>query len=98
MEKVLKFRKKPVVIEATQWFKTGDHPEVREIAPTDDLYFTGMGGATLIDREQYGVIGTLESPNHLVSPGDWVITGVQGEFYPCKPDIFEQTYEKVENE
>lgn len=95
MEKMLKFRKKPVVIEATQWFKLGDHPEVREIAPTDDLYFTGMGGATLIDREQYGVIGTLESPNHLVTPGDWVITGVQGEHYPCKPDIFEQTYEKV---
>jgi len=92
----MKFRKKPVVIEATQWFKSGDHPDVRDIADTDDLYFTGMGGATLTNRESFGVIGTLESPNHLVQPGDWIITEVQGEVYPCKPDIFEQTYEKVE--
>lgn len=88
-----KFRKKPVVIEAAQWFKHGDHPAVRVIAPTDDLFFTGMGGATLTDREKHGVLGTLESPNHLVTPGDWIITGVQGEMYPCKPDIFAATYE-----
>ena len=43
-------------------------------------------------REKFGVIGTLESPNHLVTPGDWIITGVKGELYPCKPDIFEATY------
>jgi acyl carrier protein len=92
----MQFRKKPVVIEATQWHKQGDHPQVRPIAPSDDLFFTGMGGATLTNREQYGVIGTLESPNHLVSPGDWIITGVQGERYPCKPDIFAATYEAVE--
>lgn len=89
------FRKRPVVVEAVQWFKTGDHAEVREIGPLDDLYFTGMGGATLVDREKYGVIGTLESPKHLVTPGDWIIKGVHGEFYPCKPDIFEKTYESV---
>ena len=87
-----KFTKKPVTISATQWFKNGDHPQVRAIAPSDDLFFTGMGGATLTDREKYGVIGTLESPNHLVTPGDWIITGVAGEHYPCKPDIFEATY------
>jgi hypothetical protein len=89
------YRKKPVVIEATQWLKNGDHPMVRPIAATDDLFFTGMGGAALIDREKYGVVGTLESPNHLVSPGDWIITGVKGELYPCKPDIFAATYEPV---
>lgn len=92
----MKFRKKPVVIEATQWFKHGDHPAVRPMAGTDDMYFTGMGGAVLkleVERSAYGVIGTLESPNHLVTPGDWIITGVQGEHYPCKPDIFAATYE-----
>ena len=86
------FTKKPVTIAAIQWFKNGDHPQVRAIAPSDDLFFTGVGGATLTDREKYGVIGTLESPNHLVTPGDWIITGVAGEHYACKPDIFEATY------
>lgn len=42
-----------------------------------------------------GVIDTLEGP-HIVSPGDWIITGVKGEKYPCKPDIFEATYESAE--
>lgn len=75
----MKFRKKPVVIEATQWFKDGDHPAVR---PSVD---------------GYGAIDTLEGC-HTVTPGDWVITGVAGEHYPCKPDIFAATYEAVEEE
>jgi hypothetical protein len=45
----------------------------------------------------HGWIDTLEG-GHTVCPGDWVITGVQGERYPCKPDIFEATYEPVEAE
>lgn len=73
----MKFRKRPVVIEAAQWFKMGDHPEVKP--------YNG----------NFGWIDTLEG-GHIVTPGDWVITGVQGEHYPCKPDIFEQTYELVE--
>ncbi len=77
----MKFRKKPVVIEATQWFKDGDHPAV--------LQSLGNNG-------WYPYIDTLEGP-HLVSPGDWIITGVKGEHYPCKPDIFEMTYERVES-
>ena len=88
----LRFTKKPVTIVASQWFKSGDHPAVRDISDSDDLFFTGMGGATLIEREKFGVIGTLESPSHLVTPGDWIITGVRGEHYPCKPDFFEETY------
>ena len=75
----MKFRKKPVVIEATQWFKMGDHPKV----------FMGQ----LSDRPR---IDTLEGPM-FVDVGDWIITGVKGEHYPCKPDIFEATYERVEN-
>jgi hypothetical protein len=73
----MKFRKKPVVIEATQWFKDGDHPAV----------FSALEGK--------GAIQTLEGW-HEVTPGDWIITGVKGEYYPCKPDIFDMTYERVE--
>lgn len=69
-----KYRKKPVVIEATRWFKDGDHPAVR------------------LSHYGYGAIDTLEG-GHVVTPGDWIITGVKGEHYPCKPDIFEMTYE-----
>ena len=75
----MKFRKKPVVIEATQWFKDGDHPAVHPHESAHGL----------------GEIDTLEGP-HTVTPGDWIITGVKGEHYPCKPDIFEMTYERVE--
>ena len=77
-----KFRKKPVVIEATQWFKDGDHPAVRPSR------FTQV-------TKRVGVIDTLEG-EMTVTPGDWIITGVKGEHYPCKPDIFEATYEAVE--
>ena len=76
----MKFRKKPVVIEATQWFKMGDHPEVVE--------------ATLSGMPVFW-IETLEG-GHIVTVGDWIITGVKGEHYPCKPDIFDMTYEPVE--
>ncbi len=78
-----KFRKKPVVIDAVQW--TGKN--VEEIHK-----FIGEGG-------QYngGVsfqIFTLEG-DHTANKGDWVIKGIKGEFYPCKPDIFDATYEAV---
>lgn len=78
----MKFRKKPVVIEATQWFKNGDHPSVRQYWTHDP---EGKG---------WGWIDTLEG-GHIVMPGDWIITGVKGEHYPCKPDIFEMTYEAM---
>lgn len=74
------FRKKPVVIEATQWFQHGDHPAVQERWDSGDPVC---------------FINTLEG-DHIVTPGDWIITGVKGEHYPCKPDIFEMTYEPVE--
>jgi len=48
------------------------------------------------DMHVHGWIDTLED-GHTVCPGDWIIRGVKGELYPCKPDIFEQTYEKVED-
>ena len=74
-----KFRKKPVVIEAIQY--TGDNKhEMRD-------FISGN-----IDERQGLSIETLEGWLH-ASPGDWIIKGVNGEFYPCKPDIFEKTYE-----
>lgn len=78
-----KYRKKPVVIEAVQWLKEGDHPEV---------FIHREGGQVWVNGRAY--IETLEG-RHLVTPGDWIITGVHGEHYPCKPDIFEKTYEAV---
>ena len=73
----MKYRKKPVVIEATQWFKDGDHPAVVSGKLSEMPVFW---------------INTLEGEMY-VTPGDWIITGVKGEHYPCKPDIFELTYE-----
>lgn len=77
------YRKKPVVIEAVQWFKLGDHQAVREYRTYDP------------EMKACGWIETLEG-GHIVTPGDWIITGVKGEHYPCKPDIFAMTYELVE--
>lgn len=96
-----KFRKKPVIIEATQWFKNGDHLE--DGSPDREgqvvRYFrrpdvSGSSECRHCERamHDHGWIDTLEG-GHIVCPGDWVITGVQGEIYPCKPDIFAATYE-----
>jgi hypothetical protein len=149
------YRKKPVVIEAVQWFKDGDHPEVESRAPKiifdragnyfyvarydnallaqgwlavePDSEIARANGAYLpfafyevksgdqcpvTDRpdllarysEQQkwtdapaamGYVKTLEG-GHFVTPGDWIIRGVKGELYPCKPDIFAATYEPYE--
>lgn len=80
------FRKKPIVIEAEQWF-----PGI-EIDGVDE-----SGAAQYIHNLKFDQawIETLEG-GHVVSPGDWIITGIAGEKYPCKPDIFEATYEKVD--
>jgi len=77
-----KFRKKPVIIEAVQYT-----PE------NDDEMIQHLDGCTGWHMSSDGlVIPTLEG-YHLARRGDWIIKGVQGEFYPCKPDIFEATYE-----
>ena len=107
----MKFRKKPVVIQATQWFMNGDHPldystEYQEQQGWEGeivryYRYPGQDGHATICRHcsnimhDHGWIDTLEG-GHIVCPGDWIITGVQGEYYPCKPDIFEATYEKAE--
>lgn len=85
-----KFRKKPVVIEAIQFF---DQPEeimaIQEFMGGDDLTI----GYKDIDDPKLK-IHTLEGVMN-ASLGDYIIKGVNGEFYPCKPDIFEKTYEPV---
>lgn len=117
----MKFRKRPVVIEASRWFKNGDHPDdytkdeqgfdvmfpaavrrekgwegdvVRyyrhpDVRGSEPCISSIPCGATMHD---HGWIDTPEG-GHTVCPGDWIITGVAGERYPCKPAIFEATYE-----
>ena len=88
-----KYRKKPVVIEATQWFIEGDHPEVDCTLPAN--YTAQMECEHCKETMDYhGWVKTLEG-QHIVCPSDWIITGVKGEIYPCKPDIFAITYERV---
>lgn len=82
----MKYRKKPVVIEAVQW-NGHNFDECLTFCPP-------------IMGETYKADGCLKIPTlegkMIAKVGDFIIKGVQGEFYPCKPDIFEQTYEKVE--
>ena len=95
------FRKKPVVIQAIQllWENWND---ICDFVPfeygTKGCYIDQEGMPTEDypgENSKLGmVIHTLEG-NHLAVEGDWIICGVAGEFYPCKPDIFEQTYERV---
>lgn len=83
-----KFRKKPVVVEAVQFQDTPESiTEISDWAGEDIAidYGTPSGRPHLYVR-------TYEGTMH-VSLGDWIIKGVAGEFYPCKPDIFEATYE-----
>ena len=77
-----KYRKKPVTIEAIQW--TG-----KNLSEIDNF----MGG-TVGNKGTILVINTLEGDME-ASIGDYIIKGVKGEFYPCKPDIFTETYEEV---
>lgn len=103
-----KFRKKPVVIEAVQWKGTpnGDNSSIVEVynfltgenitgglqAKTEGEHFRvdypGAGAPQLIIKTLEGEM----TANHY----DWIIKGVNGEYYPCKPDIFEKTYEAVD--
>ncbi len=90
-----KYRKKPVVVEATQWFKLGDHPAVE---PTK---YSDVAGKSVCPNcnhlyTDHGWVETLEG-GHFVCVGDWIITGIAGEKYPCKDHIFKQTYENVED-
>jgi len=120
----MKYRQKPIIVEAVQWFKNGDHPgdyagtmfglengELRTFSGEErrangwegavvryyrDPNVSGHRACFVCGRKMHdhGWIDTLEG-GHTVCPGDWIITGVKGEMYPVKPDIFEATYEAV---
>lgn len=120
-----KYRKNPVVIEATQWFKNGDHPDDYAKEKTgfeggeirtwtgEESKAKGWEGQVVryfrrpdVDGERlcqhcnqimhvHGWIDTKEG-GHIVCPGDFIVTGIAGERYPCKADIFAQTYDLVE--
>jgi hypothetical protein len=84
----MKFRKKPIIVDAVQWFPNKKVAGVKMINQSLSIIINKK------INNKIPVIKTLEG-NHLVSAGDWIITGVNGEKYPCKPDIFKKTYEKV---
>ena len=84
----MKYRKKPVEIEAVQW-----------VSDNIEQVYEMLGDNLIINKDEdkddvKHFINTLEGKMEM-SWGDYIIKGVKGEFYPCKPDIFELTYEKV---
>lgn len=90
----MKYRKKPVVIEAIQWDGTeAGLQRIKSFFPA--LETTAKSGHLRKPEVTRWRIQTLEG-GHEVSPGDFIIKGIKGEFYPCKPEIFEMTYEPVE--
>lgn len=87
-----KFRNKPVVIEAMQVPMNDDETALSQHGKIWGFFCSaGFEGFKVKSDRGYD-IQTLEGVMH-ASPGDWIIKGVKGEFYPCKPDIFEATYE-----
>jgi len=88
MMEVKKFRKLPVVIEAIQLAPNGE-PTAEDV----DRLHEFLGGATWNSDHDSGIQIETEEGVMRGDPGDWIIKGVAGEFYPCKPDIFAKTYE-----
>lgn len=99
---VQKFRKKPVVIKAIRWtgsnlfdvrtFIDGKKPDTSSCRMASDRW---DDYEDLIKKKGL-IIKTLEG-QHIATIGDWIIKGVNGEFYPCKPDIFKKTYDLVKD-
>jgi len=88
-----KYRKKPVIVDAFRW--TGDRDQIEdpewivEAIKSGKVRFSEDGESLLVDTHE-GIL--------MANQGDYIIRGIQGEIYPCKPDIFEATYEQVEEE
>lgn len=93
----MKYRKKPVVIEAMRWMGNNTRevalwvdPDLEPLAMPEDWWISQRHDGEIASL----VIPTLEGDHH-AQVGDWIIRGVAGEYYPCKPEIFEKTYEAV---
>jgi hypothetical protein len=86
----MKYRKKPIIIEAFKWTGGPDQTEdpvwIIEAIKTGNVFFDDC---TMKIKTLEGIM--------TANIGDWIIQGVNSEIYPCKPDIFEKTYEKVSN-
>lgn len=93
MSEVRKYRKKPVVIEARQ-IDTMDYDDMCAI-----VAWCGGRAIDWSDEDDFQVMA-IDTPEGTMTagPGDWIIRGVAGEFYPCKPDIFAATYEEATDE
>ena len=87
---IQKFRKKPVVVEAIKWDGSNPH-EIDKFVLGEKKKLKGISEGIFITKI---IIPTLEG-DMTAQKGDWIIKGVKGEFYPCKPDIFEATYEEI---
>ena len=83
---IIKAKKKPIIIEAIQYLREENICRVQN--------FVGESLIFDVDANDYRV-KTLEGTSYLLKENDWIIKGVKNEFYPCKPDIFEQTYEEI---
>ena len=86
-----KFRKKPIVIEAEQYSRQC-HATTGYVPPGVTRGYYADDDGVSVERLPY--VATLEG-DMTISDGDWIIRGVKGEYYPCKPDIFEKTYEPL---
>jgi len=107
-----RWMKKPVVIEAARWLGPGvaEGASVEELqawgCPVEPTAHWGGGCGEPGHEENWDlIVGTLEdgSPDtaqvqHIASVGDWILRGVQGEFYPCKDSVFRATYESAEDD
>lgn len=82
-----KYRKKPVVVEAIQW-------DGKNLVEISKFMKSRVTAEDFMSGEKQLLIYTLEGTMR-ASKNDWIIKGVDGEFYPCKPNIFEKTYEEV---
>ncbi len=87
-----KYRKKPIVFYAKQWFSPGDVDCVLPVIHSPERICENCG----VKIGLHGWISSLEG-DHVVCPGDWVITGVKGESYPVKNEIFLEIYEPIDD-
>jgi hypothetical protein len=85
----MRFRKKPVVVEAVKLGYDETYPEWFDEAVSQDRIVLISQGS---QHPMYAEINTAEG-RMIASPGDWIIKGVEGELYPCKPSVFDKTYE-----
>lgn len=90
----MRYRKKPIEIDAIQWTGT-NLDEIMDFCVGKAKYeaMSSGGGAIVVEALESD---TNYKTRHAASIGDFIIKGVQGEFYPCKPNIFKLTYEEIE--